>query len=169
VQAGACANGFGRPDRFARATLVFYTLAPGGADGEPGAGLWRPVTLGTRTPTDLLAGDCELVEQFRDSVLQKMFTIRNLVDRTTCIPHQESGSAINLRFETFAAAPGTAAADAPSPQVYAYPKQGQTAAQQARDRTECESDAATQGSLGQTAARAKALAACLAARGYSVR
>src|SRR3979490_174249 len=25
---GACANGFGRPDKFARASLTFYTLAP---------------------------------------------------------------------------------------------------------------------------------------------
>src|SRR6202795_3344304 len=29
---GACANGFGRPDKFARADLTFYTLAPIGAD-----------------------------------------------------------------------------------------------------------------------------------------
>jgi hypothetical protein len=167
---GACANGFGRPDRFARATLVFYTLAPGAGEGEPGSGRWRPVTLGIRTPNDLLAGDCELVEQFRDSVLKKMFTIRNLDDHTTCIPHQESGSAFNLRFETFEAAPGSVAPlPPPSPQVYAYPKQGQTAAQQAKDRAECEASAGAQSSPDQAAPRAKALAACLEARGYSVR
>ncbi len=169
-QAGACASGFGRPDRFARAKLVFYTLAPGTTDGEPGSGRWRHVTLGTRLPSDLQAGDCELVEQFRDSVLKKMFTIRNLVDHMTCVPHQESGSVIDLRFDTFAAAPGAVAATAPpSPQVYAYPKQGQSAAQQAKDRAECEAAPAGSNSPDQPAARAKALAACLEARGYSVR
>ena len=36
-QPGACAAGFGRPDKFARATLTFYTLAPAGADAAAGA------------------------------------------------------------------------------------------------------------------------------------
>src|SRR5271156_6123326 len=31
-QPGACASGFGRPDKFARADLTFYTLAPAGTD-----------------------------------------------------------------------------------------------------------------------------------------
>ena len=151
---------------------MFYTLAPGAAEGEPGPGRWRPATLAIRTPMDLQAGDCELVEQFRDSVLKKMFTIRNLQDRTTCVPHQESGSLIDVRFDTFAAAPGGAASvapAAPAAQVYAYPKQGQTAAQQAKDRTECEAIAAAQSGQDPPAARATALSACLAGRGYSVR
>src|ERR1700722_19021626 len=47
-QAGACANGFGRPDKFARADLTFYALAPSGTDTPPGTkqvdGVWRPVS-----------------------------------------------------------------------------------------------------------------------------
>jgi hypothetical protein len=35
-----------------------------------------------------------------------MFTTRNAVNNTTCIPFQESGSNIDLRFESFTAAPG---------------------------------------------------------------
>jgi hypothetical protein len=31
ARAGACASGFGRPDKFARADLTFYTLAPAGS------------------------------------------------------------------------------------------------------------------------------------------
>jgi hypothetical protein len=181
---GACASPFGRPDRFARATLVFYTLAPaaGGGKGEPATGLWRPVAISNRNPNELQSGDCELVEQFRDSVLKKMFTIRNLADHMTCVPHQESGSDISLRFETFALAPGAppVAVAPPAPaHVYAYPKQGQSAAQQAKDRSECEASAATQGGAdaqapagGTTAAGgayARALAACLEGRGYTVR
>jgi hypothetical protein len=103
---GACASGFGRPDKFARADLTFYTLAPTGADAQGGgqvAGIWRPVSIAYRSPRELHTGDCELVEQFRNSVLP-MFATRNVEDHTTCIPHQDSGSVIGLRFESFAPA-----------------------------------------------------------------
>jgi hypothetical protein len=107
-QPGACANGFGRPDKFARASLTFYTLAPSAADTPSGTkpvdGLWRPVSIADRSPRDLHTGDCELVEQFRSNVLP-MFTTRNVEDQTTCVPHQDSGSLISLRFESFAALP----------------------------------------------------------------
>ena len=107
-QPGACANGFGRPDKFARASLTFYTLAPGGPDTPQGTnqvdGVWGPVAIADRSPRDLGTGDCELVEQFRNNVLP-MFTTRNVDDHTTCVPHQDSGSVIGLRFESFTAAP----------------------------------------------------------------
>lgn len=186
AQPGACAAGFGRPDRFARATLVFYTLAPaaGGASGEAGVGRWRPVALAIHSPFELQAGDCELVEQFRDNVLRKMFSIRNVADNTRCIPHQESGSLIDLRFESFAPVADASApvgtAPAARPRVYAYPKSGQTPAQQAQDRAECEASASAQSgfdaaapSNSGTEARAdtyaRALTACLEKRGYSVK
>jgi len=107
-QPGACANGFGRPDKFARASLTFYTLAPGGPEAPLGTnqvdGVWRPVAIADRSPRDLGTGDCELVEQFRNNVLP-MFTTRNVEDHITCVPHQNSGSLISLRFESFAAPP----------------------------------------------------------------
>ena len=101
AQPGPCAEGFGRVDKLARANLIFYSLAPAGpSDGPSIAGVWRPVTLAARSPRELATGDCELVEQFRAQVLP-MFTTRNLVDQTTCVPHQDSGSVINLKFESF--------------------------------------------------------------------
>jgi hypothetical protein len=107
-QPGACASGFGRPDKFARADLTFYTLAPAGsdapADNKRIDAAWRPVLFAYRSPRELGLGDCELVEQFRNSVLP-LFTARNVENKTTCIPHQESGSVISLRFESLAAAP----------------------------------------------------------------
>jgi len=106
---GACANGFGSPDKFARAELTFYTLAPGGSDpsgSNPVDGVWRSVSFADRSPRELRTGDCELVEQFRNMLLP-MFTTRNVEDHTTCVPHQESGSVISLRFESFTAAPRT--------------------------------------------------------------
>jgi hypothetical protein len=108
---GACASGFGRPDKFARADLTFYTLGPAStaasADEKPIDGAWRSVSFSARSPRELSTGDCELVEQFRSNVLP-MFTTRNVTNRTTCVPHQESGSAINLQFESFTAAPKVA-------------------------------------------------------------
>ena|SRR5580698_9177408 len=110
-QPGACASGFGRPDKFARASLTFYTLAPGsgdgsaegGGDGKPLGGTWRSVAISDRSPRELRVGDCELVEQFRNNVLP-LFTTRAVENHTTCIPHQESGSTINLKFESFSMA-----------------------------------------------------------------
>jgi hypothetical protein len=112
-RAGACAGGFGRPDKFARASLTFYTLAPvpsgTSTDSKPIDAVWRPVAFAYRSPRELTTGDCELVEQFRNNVLP-MFTTRNIDNHTTCVPHQESGSNVSLRFESLAALPKDPAA-----------------------------------------------------------
>jgi len=112
---GACASGFGRPDKFARADLTFSTLTPDqgntGSDSKPVTGVWRPVVISAFSPRTLRVGDCEVVEQFRSQVLP-MFAARNIASNTTCIPHQESGSVIDLRFEVFA--PVSAPAPAPA-------------------------------------------------------
>jgi hypothetical protein len=113
---GACASEFGHVEKLARAELAFYTLVPDqGAktpDGPRADGVWRSVALAANSPRELGVGDCELVEQFRAQLLP-MFTIRSVADQTTCVPHQESGSVINLKFETFAAAPAPPAAPRP--------------------------------------------------------
>ena len=103
----ACSNGYGVADKFARASLTFYTLAPaqiGGSASTPIIGVWRSVAIADRSPREVRLGDCELVEQFRDTVLP-MFTARNVENRMTCVPNQLSGSAINLKFEVFAGVP----------------------------------------------------------------
>ena len=113
ARTGACPTGFGHPDRFARAELTFYTLAPGQphqvssatlVGATPVEGVWRPVALTDRSPQELGPGDCELVDQFRTAVLP-MFTTRNIDNHMTCVPHQYSGSVINLKFESFSAPP----------------------------------------------------------------
>jgi hypothetical protein len=112
AQGSACASGFGQVDKLARAELTFYTLVPdaiANADAKAGAGgradgRWRPVTLTARSPRELGMGDCELVDQFRAQVLP-MFATRDVSNHTTCVPHQDSGSLINLKFEAFAAVP----------------------------------------------------------------
>jgi hypothetical protein len=108
AQAGPCASGWGRPDKFARADLTFYTLAPldisASAVGKTVSGTWRPVTFAAHSPQDLQIGDCELIEQFKSNLLP-MFVTRNVVSNTTCVPYQQSGSNIDLRFDSFAAIP----------------------------------------------------------------
>lgn len=119
---GVCASGFGRPDKFAQAFLTFHTLTPDAHDASASAsagvasvpGAWRAVALASRSPREIAVGDCELVEQFRTSVLP-MFSTRGIDDHTTCVPHQESGSVINLKFEVFAAVKGAEAPAAPAP------------------------------------------------------
>jgi hypothetical protein len=111
-RAGVCASGYGHPDRLPQASLTFYTLTPvggaGDADGPRVPGMWHPVAIASRRPRELALGDCELIEQFRDLVLP-MFTVRNIDDHTTCVPHQESGSVINLKFEAYTELPAKAA------------------------------------------------------------
>jgi len=104
---GACARGFGIPDKFARADLIFYTLTPvenGEHANPPISGVWRSVAFADRSPREVRLGDCELVEQFRDNVLP-MFTTRDIDNRMTCVPNQLSGSVINLKFAVFAGEP----------------------------------------------------------------
>jgi hypothetical protein len=107
-RAGVCASGYGRPDKLPQANLTFYTLTPVGSAGDAAEprvlGTWRHAAIASRMPRELAVGDCELVEQFRTLVLP-MFTVRNVDDHTTCVPHQESGSVINLKFETFTEPP----------------------------------------------------------------
>ncbi len=104
-QPGACAYPFGQPDKFARADLTFFTLAPleaGAAPSDkPVNGAWRPVAFAINAPRELLVGDCELVEQFRAQVLP-MFSTRNVTSNTTCVPYQASGSNIDLKLQAFA-------------------------------------------------------------------
>jgi hypothetical protein len=103
----ACARGYGTPDKFARARLTFYTLAPVGNGVNTGSsvnGVWRSVAFADRSPRELRLGDCELVEQFRDKALP-MFATRNVENRMTCVPNQLSGSVINLKFEVLAGLP----------------------------------------------------------------
>jgi len=105
----SCARGYGVPDTLAQAQVVFSTLqpaSPGGPETPTAAaksvqGVWRHVELAPQHPFDLQAGDCELVEQFRDNVLP-LFATRNVSSQISCVPHQQSGS-YQLSFDVFAA------------------------------------------------------------------
>ena len=107
----SCARGYGVPDNLAEAQVVFSTLQmanAAGADSSASAansvqGAWRHVELAPQRPFQLQAGDCELIEQFRDTLLP-MFVTRNLTSQISCVPHQQSGS-FSLSFDVFAPPP----------------------------------------------------------------
>jgi hypothetical protein len=114
VTTSGCARGAGVPDKFARARLVFYALRPANAaekdaNAEPAGtanGEWRRVRLGIRPVADLEVGDCELIEQFRHSVLSTAFSVRAISEPAPCVPFQRSTGAFSLNFEVFAAPRG---------------------------------------------------------------
>jgi hypothetical protein len=105
-----CDRGYGTPSQFVRATLKFATLEPAATGASPAvanestplpAGSWRHVLLAPREPSGLAAGDCELMEQFRDLILP-LFATRAVHNRIQCVPYQESVGAYSLEFDAFA-------------------------------------------------------------------
>jgi hypothetical protein len=104
VLGSGCSQIGGGPDRFAAAKLEFQSFVPALATEEGAApARWRKVHLVDGRPFDLAPGDCELLEQFRDEVLRKSFTVRNLVDRLHCVPNQVPRS-FSLDFEVLSPA-----------------------------------------------------------------
>jgi len=98
----SCARGFDRPDRLAMAYLTFSSLQPDASNppNPAASGIWQHVEFAPNHPFDLGRGDCELIEEFRDGVLP-LFTVRNVVNNVTCIPHQDTDSDYHLSFDVF--------------------------------------------------------------------
>lgn len=108
-----CPDGYGHPDRFVRARLEFDSLSPASAGSAtvaadasraPVQGAWRKLDLQPQRPFDLQRGDCELIEQFRQTVLP-LFTTRDQQIQTTCVPFQDTGSPFDVKLQVFAPAP----------------------------------------------------------------
>jgi hypothetical protein len=101
--APSCARGYGVPDKLVQAKVTFSSLQS--TDASTGVdGLWRHVELSPHHPFELESGDCELIEQFRDTLLP-MFATRNLKSQITCVPHQATGTNFSLSFDVFAPPP----------------------------------------------------------------
>jgi hypothetical protein len=102
VSTRSCASRPGQVADFPRVRVIFHAPeipATGSrVAGDPTPARWRRVLLGRHQPQDLEAGDCELVEQFEDRVLNA-FTTRNVASDINCIPHQLAGSSFRLEYE----------------------------------------------------------------------
>jgi hypothetical protein len=87
-------------------------LLAGGEDAQSFAAQTEVVTLSPRRPQGLEMGDCELVEQLRDSVFAEIST-RVLTDNTACVPHQSNLGRPYLQLEVLRSAAGEAITSGP--------------------------------------------------------
>jgi hypothetical protein len=116
VRQTACASPAGRPDPFPGVTIKMQVLKPVDASApavEIVPALWRTVDVKLNREALAEAGDCELLEQIKQSLLP-LFTTRNIEYSSTCVPHQLTPGGTWLRAEVLvsAAPPGAPAAAA---------------------------------------------------------
>jgi hypothetical protein len=101
----ACPSPAGRPDAFPGVLIKMQVLKPADATAavQPVPAQWKSVDLKLDRGTLAQAGDCELLEQIKQSLLP-LFTTRNVEHRSTCVPHQLSPGASWLRAEILVSA-----------------------------------------------------------------
>jgi hypothetical protein len=121
VSPSGCSSPFGRPDPFPGVTIRMSVLEPaaqapteagpngagsanaatgGNAGAAPVPAHWKMIDVNSALAHDPLwqAGQCELLEQVKQSVLPK-FRTRNVVYQSTCVPNQLNVGATQLRAE----------------------------------------------------------------------
>ena len=102
VNASPCSS-LGRPDPFPGVRIKMNVLQPAG-DKSATAGTqsvpahWKAVDLTPERDAVSAAGDCELVEQVKQSILP-LFATRNVQYSSNCVPHQLQVGATQLRAE----------------------------------------------------------------------
>jgi hypothetical protein len=109
VHATACPGPAGRPVPFPTVTGKLNVLQPvtdqTPADAQTVQAHWQKVDIATlvtdRDPVRA-AGECELVEQIKQSILP-VFTTRNVEYRSTCVPNQLSIGGTTLKAEMLVA------------------------------------------------------------------
>jgi hypothetical protein len=86
-----CAGNPDRPDPFPGVRIKMSVLAPAPSPPLPGTQTvpahWKTVKLPYRETALYAAGECELLEQFKQKILP-LFTVRNVDLHATCVPHQ---------------------------------------------------------------------------------
>lgn len=114
VNARGCLRGPNVPSRNSIIELDFYSLAPS-ADANAAntadtvRARWAPVLVNTTHPYFMGRGDCELVQQLKDT-LSKNFSFRDLNYRTDCVPYAEYPDQFSVKAEALKALPPAVAA-----------------------------------------------------------
>jgi hypothetical protein len=107
VSSTGCSGGFGRPTPFPGVMVKMSVLAPVDAKSAPGSEplgtQWRNVDVG-RPQALAAAGDCELTEQIKETILP-LFTTRNVEYRSTCVPHQLTPGGTTLKADVLVPLP----------------------------------------------------------------
>ena len=89
-----------RPDPFPGVKIKMSVLQPaaGASDAPTVDAYWKPIKLPYRAVGLDAAGQCELLEQFKQKVLP-LFTTRNVDLRASCVPHQLEPLGTSLQAE----------------------------------------------------------------------
>lgn len=103
VQETACSARSGGPDRFPGVTIRMQVLTPLSAnaaapDAAAVAAHWKTVDLRLDRDAVSDSGNCELLEQIKQSILP-LFSTRNIEYSSTCVPHQLSAGGTRLRVD----------------------------------------------------------------------
>jgi hypothetical protein len=110
-----CSGGYGRPTPFPGVSVKMSVLEPVGdktpAGTKPVAAVWRNVDVPRPQPL-AAAGDCELTEQIKHSILP-LFTVRNVEYNSTCVPHQLTPGGTTLKADVLVPAPAPTPAPTP--------------------------------------------------------
>lgn len=101
------------PSHTAWIQMDFDTLRPAGAAYADAASAaqtvrsyWAARELSPQRPSFMGSGDCELVEQMKDSI-SKSFALRDVLYRTDCVPHEITLDAFDVKGEALVAAPAS--------------------------------------------------------------
>jgi hypothetical protein len=91
-----------RPDPFPGVKIKMSVLQPApttpGSDAPIVEAYWKPIKLPYRATSLDAAGQCELLEQFKQKVLP-LFTTRNVDLHASCVPHQLEPLGTSLQAE----------------------------------------------------------------------
>lgn len=110
VNPSGCTSPYGRPDPFPGVMIKMNVLEPAGntpgsatsgsAPAAPVPAHWKMIDVNAALARDPLwqAGQCELLEQIKQSVLPK-FSTRNVQYQSTCVPNQLAIGGTQLRAE----------------------------------------------------------------------
>jgi hypothetical protein len=102
VRESPCSAPLGTPAPFPGVMIKMNVLTPASAATPPGTPTlyahWKKVDLTASHEALKAAGECELIEQVKQSVLP-LFTVRNVEYKSNCIPYQLSVGGTQLRAE----------------------------------------------------------------------
>jgi hypothetical protein len=108
VRQSGCSGAAGRPDPFPAVRIKMQVLkasdpavAPP-ADQQPVAAHWQKIDLKLNRDALAESGDCELLEQIKQSLLP-LFAARNVEYSSNCVPHQLSPGGTRLSAEVLMA------------------------------------------------------------------
>jgi hypothetical protein len=97
-----CSGNPDRPNPFPGVKIKMSVLTPLPGNATPGPeavwAQWKPVKLPYRATGIDAAGQCELLEQFKQKVLP-LFTTRNVDLHASCVPHELSPVGTKLQAE----------------------------------------------------------------------